>query len=640
MSRHRNVRGYNYDEDFEDDDVYGQSVEDDYCISPSTAAQFIYSRRDKPATFAQPLEEEYGYEGTDDTADYFTSNHQLTEVDRARLNSCLDQMREVLAESVPEQTMVQAVLDSKFDAQKALDLVLSQGSKQNVKTRNEDAVIVGKTTKGDLLCCPEMCVDTDSFSCAVENVADASKPGFGNFTAKSGSACYSLITNDKMLLNAEKSNIPSSERKGLKSSSLVLSSSFSDDLCKGSFCEPVNKQAESQLPESANAVSLIPDSDDTYFSIGSNPSGNSSFKKLECKETQDLKSLLMQNVVCDSLGPEDSIPLVSSNTSECNSNANVYSPPCLTSALGKLALDNEVSHTVNRKNELENFSSLVQSRKQESLSSDVATLPVLRSGSTSLADLLQEHQERSASHSYSLADLYTQSTASLTGMKLGTSPLSKLVGQPQTSGGMPELTGSLSSLALSKVSPLKEVENLSLSDLIAETIEIDKTQQSTDFPMLSVTELRPSKRTSIDLSVLVKNADVSAGQNEVGQLNILSPETKPLKEKQGKCSGFAKTNKKTKRGLTPKRQDLSLSWMKALRARPSAFALTLCLRYPPKGYKRRTIGIHKAFLYSRQVQDIKPKETGPIIAITPFDFKSASPDDIVKANQKRAFTRE
>ncbi|XP_054255216.1 HBS1-like protein isoform X1 [Indicator indicator] len=215
MSRHRNVRGYNYDEDFEDDDVYGQSVEDDYCISPSTAAQFIYSRRDKPTAFAEPLEEEYGYEGTDDTADCFTSGHQLTKVDRARLNSCLDQMKEVLAESIPEQTMVQAVLDSNFDVQKALDIVLSEGSKQNVKTKNEDALIVGKTTKGDLLCCPEMRTDADNFSCAVENVADdTNKSEFENLTVKSDSVCCSSIRNDKMVLNAKKSNIPSPEGKG------------------------------------------------------------------------------------------------------------------------------------------------------------------------------------------------------------------------------------------------------------------------------------------------------------------------------------------------------------------------------------------------------------------------------------------
>ncbi|KAM9155933.1 HBS1-like protein isoform 3-T3 [Pangshura tecta] len=102
MARHRNVRGYNYDEDFEDDDLYGQSVEDDCCISPSTA----------------------------------------------RLYSCLDQMREVLGKTASEQVMVEAVLNSKFDVQKALDFVLAQDSKQNVKTKNEEAVTTGKTTKG------------------------------------------------------------------------------------------------------------------------------------------------------------------------------------------------------------------------------------------------------------------------------------------------------------------------------------------------------------------------------------------------------------------------------------------------------------------------------------------------------------
>lgn len=52
------------------------------CFLPNIAAQFIYSRRDKPATCAEPLEEEYGYEGTEDTAGYFASNHQLDDVDR------------------------------------------------------------------------------------------------------------------------------------------------------------------------------------------------------------------------------------------------------------------------------------------------------------------------------------------------------------------------------------------------------------------------------------------------------------------------------------------------------------------------------------------------------------------------------
>uniref|UniRef100_A0A8V0XPX1 HBS1 like translational GTPase n=1 Tax=Gallus gallus TaxID=9031 RepID=A0A8V0XPX1_CHICK len=603
---------------------------------PNVAAQFIYSRRDKPATFAEPLEEEYGYEDTEDTAGYFTSNHQLTEVDRARLSSCLDQMREVLAESVPDQAMVQAVLDSKFDVQKALDLVLSQGSKQNVKTKDEDAVIVRKTTKGDLLCFPELLTNKNCFSCAVENVDSSNKPELGNLTAKTGSACYSLIANDKMLLNVEKSGKYSSEKKGSKSSSLVLSSS-SDDICKGSFCEPMN-ETENQLSESASVVGSIPDSEDACCSIGSNPSGSSSFKKLKCKEAQDLKSLLMQNVACDSLSLKDSIPSISSKTFDGSSNENFCSP-CIMSTLGELALDNEVSHTANRKNELESFSPLAQSRKQESPSSEMAALPVLRSGNTSLADLLQEHQESGASHCYSLADLYTQSTASITDENLGTSSLSQLVSQPQTSGGMPELTGSLSSLALSSVSPLKEVENLTLSDLIAEAIEVDDAQQKPDFSVLSVTELRPSKRTNIDLSVLLKNANAPAEQNVTEQSNVLIPETKLLQEKQGKCSGLGKTNK-TRRGLTSKRQDLSLSWMKALRARPSAFALTLCLPYPPKGYKRHTVGMHKAFLYSRQVQDVKPKEIAPKTAITPFDFKTASPDDIVKAHQQKAFTRK
>uniref|UniRef100_A0A6J0SJX7 HBS1-like protein n=1 Tax=Pogona vitticeps TaxID=103695 RepID=A0A6J0SJX7_9SAUR len=130
--------------DFEEDDLYGHSVEDDYCISPSTAAQFIYSRRDKPSAFTETLEEEYGYE--DKEHSNCISSHELTGVEKAQLESCLKHMREVLGESVPEKVMVEAVLNSKFNVQQALDSVLAQTSNQNMKTK--DTGIAGKAAKG------------------------------------------------------------------------------------------------------------------------------------------------------------------------------------------------------------------------------------------------------------------------------------------------------------------------------------------------------------------------------------------------------------------------------------------------------------------------------------------------------------
>ena len=137
MARHRNYRNLNYDE-YEYDDVYGHSVEDD-CVSPTDASQWIYDRARGQHSMNEFLSNHRDIEEADedDLEDELHPKHErrdsesfkmpdLEDEDKAKLLSCMDEIRSVLDDTtVSDKQLVETIMKYEYDYSKALDHLLS-----------------------------------------------------------------------------------------------------------------------------------------------------------------------------------------------------------------------------------------------------------------------------------------------------------------------------------------------------------------------------------------------------------------------------------------------------------------------------------------------------------------------------------